>query len=306
METLDDAGVYRISDEVALVQTVDVFTPIVDEPYDYGCIVAANCLSDVYAMGGQPLTVMNILGFPPKHMNEDLVGEILRGGADKVKEAGAVIVGGHSMIDPEPKYGMAVTGIIHPKKIITNAGARPGDVLILTKPLGIGILTMARIMDHKVSDDLLKRMVKSMSTLNKAASETMLKIGINSATDVTGFGLLGHASELAEGSKVTLRIQTNKVPYFAEAAEFARKNIMPGGSFTNKEYYGPKVKAESGVAQEIQDILFDAQTSGGLLMSVAKSKADTMIKELHSSGVKDAAIIGEVIPQGENAIILSV
>lgn len=305
METLDDAGVYRISDEIALVQTVDIFTPPVDDPYDYGCIVAANSMSDIYAMGGKPLTVMNILGFPAKKMDHEIIAEILRGGADKVKEAGAVIVGGHSMIDPEPKYGMAVTGLVHPQRIITNSQAQPGDVLILTKPLGIGILTMAKTMDQEVPDDVMKRMIQSMSTLNKTASEVMIKIGVTAATDVTGFGLIGHASEIAQISKVSLRIWVDKLPLFKEAEEFARKNIMPGGSFSNKDYYGPLVKVEGSIPQETQDICFDAQTSGGLLITTNKTRAKAMIKELRNQGVKDATIIGEVLDKQEKAIILS-
>ncbi|MFH1232089.1 MAG: selenide, water dikinase SelD, partial [Planctomycetota bacterium] len=189
-DTLDDAGVYRITDDVALVQTVDIFTPVVDDPYDYGAIVAANSLSDVYAMGGKPLTVLNIIGFPAKKMDPNIIAEILRGGAEKIKEAGALIIGGHSIIDPEIKYGMSVTGLIHPKRIITNANAKTGDILILTKPLGVGIITMANTMD-KASDDLMKRLVKSMATLNKTASEIMIKIGVNACTDITGFGLIG-------------------------------------------------------------------------------------------------------------------
>jgi selenide,water dikinase len=303
METLDDAGVYRLTDELAIVQTVDIFTPPVDDPYDYGRIVGANSLSDVYAMGGKPLTVLNILGFPAKHMKSDLVPEILRGGAEKIKEAGALLVGGHSMIDPEPKYGMAVTGVVHPQRIITNSNARVGDQIILTKPLGIGILTIANI-KQALPDELMRRMIDSMVTLNKTASEVMLKVGVNACTDITGFGLLGHGSEMAEMSQVTIRIFTAQVPFFKEALEFARQLIMPGGSFSNKDFYGPRVEASSDIPQEIHDICFDAQTSGGLLMSVPQAQADKMLKELHKQGVKDAAIIGEVITRQAHAILL--
>jgi len=302
-DTLDDAGVYRLSDEVALVQTVDIFTPVVDDPYDYGAIVAANSLSDVYAMGGKPLTVLNIIGFPPKKMDHNIIAGILKGGADKVKESGAVIVGGHSIIDPELKYGMAVTGLIHPKRIVTNAGARPGDVMILTKPLGIGIITMANTMD-KVSDDLMKRIVKSMATLNKTASEVMMEVGVDACTDITGFGLMGHAYNVGLMSKVSLRFSAAKIPVFEEAREFARESIMPGGSFSNKDYYGQFTKVENGVSEEIQNIAFDAQTSGGLLMSVPKDNAEQMLKELHKQGVSDAVIVGEVIPKQDKQIIL--
>ena len=304
METLDDAGVYRISDEIALVQTVDIFTPLVDDPYDYGCIVGANSLSDVYAMGGRPLTVLNIIGFPPGKMDQNIVAEILRGGAEKVKEAGAVIVGGHSINDPEVKYGMAVTGLIHPKHIITNSGAQPGDVLILTKPLGIGIITMANIME-KLPDDLMKRVTRSMTTLNKTAAEVMIKIGVNACTDITGFGLIGHAYEIAQMSNVSLKISASKLPLFEEAIGLARKNIMPGGSFSNKDYYGPFVEAEPGIPQEIQDVCFDAQTSGGLLMTVDNKKADSMLKELHRQKVQDTVIIGEVVPKQEKSVLLT-
>jgi selenide,water dikinase len=303
-DTLDDAGVYRISRDIALVQTVDIFTPLVDDPYDYGCIVGANSLSDVYAMGGRPLTVLNIIGFPPKKMDHHTISEILRGGAAKVKEAGALMVGGHSINDPEVKYGMAVTGVVRPDRVITNAGARPGDVLILTKPLGVGIITMANIIE-KLPDEVMKPVIKSMVTLNKTAAEVMIKTGVNACTDVTGFGLIGHTYIIARMSKVSIRIQTGKLPVFEAAREYARRNIMPGGSFTNKEYYGQFVKVESGISQEMQDICFDAQTSGGLLMSVKNSKADKMIKELHKQGVREAVIIGEVIRKSHKPIILS-
>lgn len=302
-DTLDDAGVYRLSDEVALVQTVDIFTPVVDDPYDYGAIVAANSLSDVYAMGGRPLTVLNIIGFPPKKMDHNIIAEILKGGADKVKESGAVIVGGHSIIDPEVKYGMAVTGLIHPKRIVTNAGAQASDVLILTKLLGIGIITMANTMG-KVSDDLMKRISQSMAALNKTASEVMLKIGTNACTDITGFGLMGHAYNVALMSKVTLRFSASRLPVFEEARALARDSIMPGGSFSNKDYYGQFAKVEDSVPEEMQNIAFDAQTSGGLLMSVPRDKADQMLKELHNQGVKDAVVVGEVIPHDKAHIIL--
>jgi selenide,water dikinase len=313
-DTLDDAGVYRLTDEIALVQTIDIFTPVVDDPYDYGCIVGANSLSDVYAMGGRPLTVMNIIGFPPGKMNPDIVAAILKGGADKVKEAGAIIVGGHSINDPELKYGMSVTGLIHPKKIITNSHAKPGDILILTKPLGIGILTMANTMEQ-LPEELIKKITQSMTTLNKTASEVMLKIGVNACKDITGFGLIGHASEIARMSNLTLKISVNKMPMFKEALEYAKKNIMsasggsayggPGGSFSNKDYYGPLVQVEGSIPQELQDICYDAQTSGGLLMSVDSKKAEAMLKELYKQGVKDAVVIGEVVKKQDKSILLT-
>ncbi|MBI4835393.1 MAG: selenide, water dikinase SelD [Planctomycetes bacterium] len=304
METLDDAGVYRLNSETALVQTVDIFTPIVDDPYDYGSIVAANSLSDVYAMGGRPLTIMNILGFPAKKINHDIIAEILRGGAEKVMETGAVIVGGHSMLDPELKYGMSVTGLIHPKKIITNSAAKEGDILILTKPLGIGIITMANSMSP-IPDELMKKITKSMATLNKTSSEVMLKVGVNAATDITGFGLIGHASEVARGSKVTLKISISKLPVFEEAKAYARENIMPGGSFTNIDYYSQFVDIEDGIPGEMHHIAFDAQTSGGLLMSVPEKKAQKLLKELHNQGVKHACIIGKVVAKQEKDILLT-
>jgi selenide,water dikinase len=303
METLDDAGVYRLNSETALVQTVDIFTPIVDDPYDYGCIVAANSLSDVYAMGGIPLTVMNILGFPAKKMDHDIIAEILRGGAEKVIESGAILVGGHSMLDPELKYGMSVTGLIHPKKIITNSAAQEGDILILTKPLGIGIITMANSMSP-IPETLMKKITKSMVTLNKTASEVMLKVGVHAATDVTGFGLIGHASEVARGSKVTLKISVSKLPVFEEAKAYAKENIMPGGSFTNIDYYSKFVDIDSGIPEEMRHISFDAQTSGGLLMTVPQEKAGKLLKELHNNGVKHAVIIGEAIAKQEKYILL--
>lgn len=304
IDALDDAGVYRISDEVALVQTVDILTPLVDDPYDYGCIVAANSLSDVYAMGGKPLTVLNILGFPPGKLEQGVVVEILRGGADKVKEAGAVIVGGHTIKDAEIKYGMAVTGVVHPKRIVSNSGAKAGDVLILTKPLGTGIITTANMIE-KLPDKLMKQVSRSMAALNKTAADVMVEVGVNAAKDVTGFGLVGHASEIARMSDVTMRISVSKLSIFKEAEEFARQNIMAGGSFSNKDYYSQFVKTEAGIPQEIIDICFDAQTSGGLLMSVDKRKADKMIKQLHKQGVREAVIIGEVVHKQAKAILLT-
>lgn len=304
VETMDDAGVFRISPETALVQTVDVITPVVDDPYDYGSIAAANALSDIYAMGGKPLTAMNIIGFPINKLDESVLLKILQGGAEKLKEAGVVLVGGHSIKDQEVKYGLTVTGLIHPERIITNAKAKPGDRLILTKPLGIGIITTANRMEA-IPQDLMKRITHSMATLNQKASEIMLKIGVNACTDVTGFGLFGHACEMAQMSQVTLTISVSKVPWFKEAEEYVAKGCLPGGSISNKEYFGPSVKTEPRIPQELQDICFDAQTSGGLLMAVDNKKANAMLKELHNQGVKDAAIIGEVITKQEKSILLS-
>lgn len=303
MDTLDDAGVFRISPETALVQTVDVITPVVDDPYDYGGIAAANALSDIYAMGGQPLTAMNIIGFPIKKLDESILLKILQGGAEKLKEAGVVLVGGHSIKDQEVKYGLTITGLIHPERIITNAKAKPGDQLILTKPLGIGIITTANRMEA-IPKDLMKRITHSMAMLNQKASEIMLKIGINACTDVTGFGLLGHACEMTQMSQVTLTISVSKVPRFKEAEEYVAQGCFPGGSVSNKKYFGPSVKIAPGLAQELQDICYDAQTSGGLLMAVDNKKVDTMLKELHNQGIKDAAIIGAVVSKQAKDILL--
>lgn len=286
----DDAAVYRVSDDLALVQTVDFFPPIADDPHLFGQIAAANALSDVYAMGGEPRIALNLLCIP-KSMPDDAVHDLLRGGYSKVYEAGAVIAGGHSILDEEPKYGLCVTGFVHPNKVLTNAGAQPGDVLFLTKPLGAGILTTAAKADLCPSD-VLDAVFARMTTLNKAARDAMVQFRVHACTDVTGFGLLGHALEMAQGSGVQLELDVSALPIPPEALEFARMGILPEGMYRNRKYAEAFVAAD-GVPLEVQDALYDPQTSGGLLIAVDAADTDALAAELQKT-VPDARCIGTV------------
>ncbi len=304
LDTCDDAGVYRISDEIALIQTVDFFTPVVDDPYSYGQIAAANSLSDVYAMGGRPLTAMNIICFPTETLELSVLAEILKGGADKIREAGAVLVGGHSVQDNEPKYGLSVTGIVHPNKVLTNAGARPGDVLVLTKPLGIGIITTA-IKGELASAEEIDMVTRVMAALNKTAAEAMQEIGVNGCTDVTGFGLLGHASEMARGSGVNMTLLASRVPVLQPARGYVNMGIVPVGTRGNLKYIRQFVDFAPDVTEAEQLILADAITSGGLLISVPGGKGAKLVEILHSRGVPDAAVIGEVTGPGHGRITVA-
>lgn len=297
----DDAGVYKISDTQALVQTVDFFPPIVDDPYGFGQIAAANALSDIYAMGGRPLTALNIVGFPPK-MPPDILVKILQGGGDKVKEAGAVIAGGHSIRDSELKYGVACTGIIDIDKIVSNDKARPGDILFLTKPLGTGIIATA-IKQDKATDDDIKSVIAQMSELNKTASELMVKHNVHAATDITGYGIIGHGLEMANGSQVTLRLQFDSLPFMAKAIEFAKLRCVPGGANANHEFAEGQVQFSDKLEKHQTDILFDPQTSGGLLMSFAPDDANTFKKEADAFGI-NAYEIGHVSRFDGKAIIV--
>jgi selenide, water dikinase len=287
--TADDAGVFRLNDSVALVQTLDFFPPIVDDPYAFGRIAAANALSDIYAMGGKPLTAMNIVAFPSDTMPAEVLTEVLRGGKDAVDEAGAVIVGGHSIKDKEIKYGLSITGIVHPDKIVANAGARPGDVLFLTKPLGTGIIATG-LKRGMVSKFLEAKFVTQMATLNRKASELMLACQVHGATDITGFGFLGHACEMAIASGVTLVVFANKVPLIHEALPFAEAGIVPGGLTANREYLESKVMIDASVNEHLATILFDPQTSGGLLTSIPAEFADVFEKGLADGGIGGARI----------------
>ncbi|WP_248924803.1 selenide, water dikinase SelD [Paenibacillus hamazuiensis] len=293
LDTSDDAGVYRLSDDLALVQTVDFFTPIVDDPYSFGQVAAANALSDVYAMGGKPLTVLNIVAFPISKLDKRILAEILRGAADKVKEAGATLVGGHSIDDNEPKFGLSVTGLVHPARVKTNAGARPGDKLILTKPIGVGIMTTS-IKKGALSPEEIQRVTAVMTTLNKKAAEIMEPYDVHGATDVTGFGLLGHASEMAKGSGVGIRIGRRQVPVLPHVRELAEAGFVPGGTKNNYAHLEGSVTFAPSLDQIEQWILCDAVTSGGLLISVAADKADALLGDLLKAGV-EAAMIGEVV-----------
>lgn len=290
-ETSDDAGVYRLRPDLAIVNTVDFFTPIVDDPYVFGQISATNALSDVYAMGGEPKTCLNIVCFPKGKMAIEILGEILKGGADKVMESGAVIIGGHSIIDEEIKYGMAVTGVIHPDKIFRNVGVQEGDVLILTKPLGTGIITTA-LKKGKASKKSVDEAVTSMTTLNAAASTVMRKYPVHACSDVTGFGILGHALGIASGSGVTLVIESAKMPLLSQAPRLAEKGYLTGGCKRNREYLENKITIEKSVREGLVEVALDPQTSGGLLIAVAKRHAAKLLADLHAAGVQHAVEVG--------------
>jgi len=303
MERADDAGVYKLSDDLAIIQTIDFFTPIVDNPYMFGQIAAANALSDVYAMGGKPLTAMNVVCFPVKTMDIGILREILKGGLEKMREAGVVLVGGHSVEDAELKYGLSVTGTVHPKKILTNSGAKKGDCLILTKPLGTGIINTA-IKGGMATEDSATKVTNCMAGLNKTASEIMQEVGVNACTDITGFGLLGHAGEMIQDSDVGMIIYASAVPFFPEAEEFARIGMVPGGTHRNREFRLKLTEVDLKLSPYLLDILFDPQTSGGLLISVPKEKADKLLGRLRKEKVKDAAIIGEVVAEPKGKILV--
>ncbi|WP_425414971.1 selenide, water dikinase SelD [Pseudobacillus wudalianchiensis] len=300
LDTSDDAGVYRLNDTTAIVQTVDFFTPIVDNPYDFGQVAAANAISDVYAMGGTPITALNIVAFPISTLDKGILTEILRGAGDKLREAGVTLVGGHSIDDKEPKFGLAVTGTVHPDKVRTNAGAKPGDRLILTKPIGVGILTTSLKKDL-LSEEEVARVTKVMTTLNKTAAEVMANYEVHAATDVTGFGLLGHASEMAKGSDVGLRVYYDQVPVLPRVKELAESGSVPGGTKNNFEHVKDIVTYPDSLDQIDRWILCDAVTSGGLLISVANDEAEQLATELQERGV-EARIIGEVTEENKGRI----
>lgn len=300
-DTSDDAGVYQLTDELAMIQTLDYFTPIVDDPYMFGQIAAANALSDVYAMGGEVKTALNIVGYPIKTLGSDLLGSILQGAQDKVHESGGVIVGGHSIDDQEPKFGLSVTGIIHPSEIYTNAGAQQGDVLVLTKPIGVGIQTTG-IKREKLSIDQIETVSSLMAQLNKIASESLRSFNVNAVTDVTGFGLLGHASEIARGSNVSLRFNYQDIPILSGTKELALEGIIPGGTKKNHNWLQPEVTYHHNIREVEQMILCDAITSGGLLISMPEEDARGYIDTLSNKGVNDVAIIGQVVKREEKLI----
>ncbi|HEU5186389.1 MAG TPA: selenide, water dikinase SelD [Gemmatimonadaceae bacterium] len=297
-ETFDDAGVFVIADDFALVQTVDFFAPIVDDPYTFGRIAAANALSDVYAMGGEPLTALNIVGFPASAVPLDVLTEILRGGQDAVHEAGAVVAGGHSIIDEEIKYGLSVTGRADPRHLLTNAAAKPGDRLLLTKPLGTGLLATAA-KSGKISDDAYRAMITSMQTLNRDASRAALALDARCATDITGFGLLGHASHIARASDVTLEIRPADLPVLPGAREAWRAGARTGGAERNLRYLEPLVRWGS-VSEEDRALLIDPQTSGGLLVALPPAAAGNYIQRM--AGTVE---IGSVTTRGTHAIVLT-
>jgi len=298
-ETWDDAGVFRLSPTRALVQTVDFLTPVVNDPFDYGRIAAANALSDVYAMGGAPLTALSIVCYPERG-DMSVLGDILRGGSDTLAKAGVALLGGHTVRDPEIKFGFAVTGEVHPKRIVTNAGAKRGDLLVLTKPLGTGILATA-LKRRLLPDAALARMTAQMATLNRAAALAMRAAGASAATDVTGFGLLGHALNVARASKKTLRIWSGAVPLLPGVLEFARAGVAPAGLHSNLAYASPHVAFDEGVAEPLRMALADPQTSGGLLIAVSPRRASALMRRLTRAKV-EAAVIGETLARGRKPI----
>jgi len=303
MTDLDDAGVYKLTDELAIIQTVDFFTPIVDDPYMFGQIAVANALSDVYAMGGKPLMAMNLVCFPTKTLDISVLKNILRGGVDKMREAGVILVGGHSIDDAELKYGLSVTGTVHPDRLVTNGGVRAEDKLVLTKPLGTGIISTA-VKAGVVNEETVTKVIQCMATLNKQASELMQELGVNSCTDITGFGLLGHTCQMAENSQVGIKFYSASIPFFPEAVGFAEMGFCPGGLFRNKEFYSKVVTLAPEIPANMQDILFDPQTSGGLLISVGAGKEQQLLDRLRGAGVSEAAIIGEAFGEPAGRVLV--
>jgi selenide,water dikinase len=301
IETSDDAAVYKLNEDTAVIQTLDFFTPVVDDPYTFGQIAAANSLSDIYAMGGKPTVAMNIVCFP-NCLPIEVLGEILKGGADKVLEAGAIIVGGHSVQDDEPKYGLSVMGIVHPEKVLKNHGCKPGDVAIITKLLGTGIINTA-IKGGIASAAAYDTAVKVMTTLNKYAGEIVAGYDVSACTDITGFGLMGHAYEMASASNVTIRIFKEKLPYIKEAREYAEIGLVPEGSYNNRAYLVGKYEFR-GVEEWQADIMFDPQTSGGLLFTCTKEESGKILEELNKLELK-SYIIGQAEEYSSKHIIVS-
>jgi selenide,water dikinase len=290
-ETSDDAGVFRLRPDLAIVNTVDFFTPIVDDPYVFGQIAAANALSDIYAMGAEPKTALNIVGFPKGTLDLDVLREILKGGAERVQEAGAVILGGHTIIDRELKYGLAVTGVVHPDRVIRNVGVQEGDALVLTKPLGTGIIATA-LKQRKASKESVRDAVSSMVALNRRASEIMRSFPVHACTDVTGYGLLGHAAEMAMGSGVTIVLESATLPLLRGAARLAHGGLLTGGCRRNREYLKDKITIKRSIREDLVEVALDPQTSGGLLIALPAGEAPALVEELRANGVGAAAIIG--------------
>jgi len=293
METRDDAAVYRLDDAQAIVETVDFFTPVVDDPYWFGRIAAANAMSDIWAMGARPLFALNLVGWPVGTLPMEALGEVLRGGAESARLGGVPVLGGHSIDDPEPKYGMAVTGVVHPDRVLRNVGARPGDVLVLTKPLGSGILTTA-IKRELATPAQVDRAVEVMSALNRVAGETLAASGaVHALTDVTGFGLLGHAWEMAEGSGVALRLRAEAIPVMEGVHDLAARDVVPGGSRANLRWVKPNVRFSEALHPTTPIVLADAQTNGGLLAALDPARAGEVVAALRLAGVA-AVVVGDV------------
>jgi selenide,water dikinase len=298
----DDAAVYKLSDDIAIVQTVDFITAIVDDPYSFGMITAANSLSDVYAMGGRPVTAMNIVSFPSETMDISVLTQVLSGALAKLNEAGVTLVGGHSVKNSELKYGLCVTGIVHPQKVVTKSEARVGDKLILTKPLGTGILTTA-LKAGLLQAETKARLTKQMVKLNDKAAEVMVSLGAHACTDITGFGLIGHACEMAENSGVAIELYLDKVPLIREVMQFAQMGLIPEGMYANEEFRAHMVEG-SQADEDLMAILYDPQTSGGLFIAVSPEKADKLVEQIRQAGDEQAAIVGQVIDSPKSQIIV--
>ena len=301
LESPDDAGVYKLDSKTALIQTLDFLTPVTDSPYEFGQIAAANSLSDVYAMGGTPITVMNIVCFPGKDMDESVLTQTLQGGIDKINESGATLVGGHTVDDPEFKYGLSVTGIAHPDTILTNCAAKTGDSIILTKPVGTGIMATA-IKARIAKEDNIKEAVEVMSMLNKDAAGVMSQSKVNACTDVTGFGLAGHLLEMAKGSKKNIKLYTKQVPLLKNVLDFARSGMIPGGAHKNRKFFEKFIQVDKNVERAILDLMFDPQTSGGLLISMEKHQGRPFVEKMEANG-QMAWIIGEVTHDSDSGFL---
>ena len=302
IETSDDAAIYKVTDEIAMIQTVDFFTPIVDDPYMFGQIAAANSLSDVWAMGGEPAVALNIVGFP-NCLDPAILGDILAGGAMKVKEAGAVLVGGHSVQDDEPKYGLCVSGFVHPDKIFKNYGCRPGDILVLTKQIGSGVVNTA-IKADMASASAIREAQTVMASLNKKGKQLVEKYDVSACTDITGFGLLGHCVEMASASEVTFEIRVKDIAYFEDAVDYAKMGLVPAGAYKNRGYSIDKVET-GGVEEHYLDLLYDPQTSGGLLISVASESLKDLLSDVQKAGMDTTvSVIGKVAGKSDKLIRL--
>jgi selenide,water dikinase len=304
IETSDDAGVFRLGPDLAIVNTVDFFTPIVDDPYVFGQIAAANAFSDVYAMGGEPRTALNIVGFPKGKLPLDVLGRVLEGGAERAKEAGVIVIGGHTIIDPELKYGMAVTGVIHPDRVIRNVGVRDGDALVLTKALGTGIISTA-LKRRKASGASVRAAVTSMVALNRTASSVMREFEVHACSDVTGYALLGHAAEMAMGSNVTIVLKSGKLPVLPGARRLAARGFLTGGCRRNRAYLEDKVALDPRVPKGLVEVAIDPQTSGGLLIALPARDAARLVRELRAQGVEAATVVGRAMARQERWVLLS-
>ena len=302
-DTMDDAGVYRISPDMALIQTLDFFTPIVDDPYTYGQIAACNALSDIYAMGGKPITAMNIVCFPVKKFSLDVLNKILKGGLDILEKAGVQLLGGHSVEDDELKYGLSVTGTVHPDRVLRNVGLKPGDSLVLTKALGTGIVGTALKAGEAKEDDIAA-FVQSMTTLNRLTSEIAQKYNIHACTDITGFGLIGHLIEMLSLDKLKITINSLSLPLLPGALNYASGGLIPGGLYKNREYIGAKCDIDASVKRELADVVFDPQTSGGLLIALSEKDAPALLAELKSGGIDKACIIASVNEADKGKIVV--